>query len=259
LTAASLDSHNEIEGDPLARRLFIRDFSSGRRLIMPNNVMRGSLPAVRWSAVFAGAAVALAVQICMGLFGASLGYAAEARDSRAAGVLAVLWSLCAAFTASLLGALVAARLVAATDSRAIWFHGALVWCFGLIAGVLLLSGTLAATFMGAGYAWEGGVLRDTGPGAPLDSAAGDAALASLLGAVGALFGLAGAVTGATIGRQMVTLAGAEIPAGPREGRATRSSLMPPPVSERREGAGETLWSDPAFDRRRTAGIDRRHH
>jgi hypothetical protein len=227
---------------------------------MSSNVMRGSLPAVRWSAVFAGAAVALAAHICLGLFGASLGYAAEARDSRALGVLAGFWSLSVAFTASLLGAIVATRIVAAAEMRMAWLHGTLVWCLGLAIGALFLTGTQAASFMGVSSVWEGGFVRDTGPGAALDSAAGDAALAALLGGMAALFGLAGAVTGAVIGRQVVAQAGAEVPVAERAAwPQQRSTLMPPPVPERRVDMGETLWSDPAFDRRRSTQIDRRRH
>jgi hypothetical protein len=126
--------------------------------------------------------------------------------------------------------------------------------------------------MGAGFAWNGGMVdvgRDTGPGAPIDSAAGDAAAASLLGGIASLAGLAGAFAGAMVGRTAVLGLSAGDAARRFEGRAARkaqyerayasASHMPPPEVERRDESFETLWSDPAFDRRQTTPEDRRRH
>jgi len=238
---------------------------------MPANVMRGSLPHVRWSAVFAGVAVALAAHVCLGLFGAALGYGAEARDSRALGIMASLWAVMVAFTSSLLGAIVATRLVAAADGRATWLHGTLVWSIGLIAGALFLSSAMAGTTMGVAVAWNGSVApslagADTGPGAPIDNAAGSAATGSLLGGIAALFGLTGALVGSAAGRQAVMADSMRPATGAtierekrRENPAYASSLMPPPEARRGGDADVTIWSDPAFDRRHGVAEDRRHH
>jgi hypothetical protein len=226
---------------------------------MTTNVMRGSLPSVRWSAVLAGVAMALAAQIVLGLVGAALGYAAEARDSRSLGIVAGSWSVMAAFTAALVGAIVTCRIVAASDHRTAWLHGSLVWCLGIVAGAVFLSGPLAGSLMGVSYVWNGGIVstddgRNLGAGSPIDSAARDAAVASLLGAAGALAGLVGSLVGAAIAR--LSVAHAALPV--REGGAYSSSLMPPPNPRRREEPTATEWSDPVFDRRGTV-LDRRQH
>jgi hypothetical protein len=228
-------------------------------VIMNTNLMRGALPPVRWSAVGAGVAFALAAHVCLGLFGAALGFASEAGDSRALGILAGLWALLSAFVASFLGAAVAARMAAGGDSRSALLHGALVWCVGLVAGALFLSGTLAGSAMGTSYVLNGGVIdndggRDTGPGSPIDSAARDAAAASLLGGLATLAGLAGAITGCAFGRQATAHTGVATRYGVTAG------MMPPPAVERRTADHvDTIWSDPAFDRRSTAVPDRRQH
>src|SRR5262249_31006945 len=147
---------------------------------------RGSLLPVRWSAIAAGVVLSLALHVSLGLFGAALGFAAEAANSRGLGVLAAAWALASALTASCAGALFATRLAAAGEDARSWPHGVVVWAIALVLGVLLLSGTAAGNAMGAGYLWNGGLVapsagRDTGPGSPIDSAAGSAAAASLLG------------------------------------------------------------------------------
>jgi hypothetical protein len=246
-----------------------RAFFIPQEVIMAVNVMSGRLPHVRWSAVFAGAAVALAAHVCLGLFGAALGYGAEAHDSRALGWLAILWSISTAFAASMTGVIVATRMAAESDGDAL-LHGSLVWCVGLIAGAIFLSGTLTGGTVGAGYAWNGGIIssaRDAGPGTAIESAAGSAANASLMAGIASLFGLAGALVGALVGRQWAVVDAHLAAPRPqpdhgmalddRTRPAAASTLMPPPVPERRTH-DETIWSDPAFDRRRSALEDRRH-
>jgi hypothetical protein len=240
-------------------------------VFMPASVMRGSLPHVRWSAVFAGVAVALATHVCLGMFGAALGYGAEAHDSRALGIVAALWAVMVAFTSALMGAIVATRLVAAAEGRGAWLHGTLVWSIALVVGAVLLTSAMAGTTMGVAYAWNGIITpshagADTGPGAAIDAAASSAATGSLLGGIAALFGLAGALVGATIGRQAILADTARPATGTainrekrRENAAYDSSLMPPPEVERRGGPDATVWSDPAFDRRHGVAEDRRHH
>jgi hypothetical protein len=225
---------------------------------MAVNVMSGRLPHVRWSPVFAGAAIALATHVCLGLFGAALGYGAEAHDSRALGWLAILLSIGTAFAASMVGAIVATRLAAESDGEAM-LHASLVWGVGLIAGAVWLSGTLTGGTVGAGYAWNGGIIssaQDAGPGTAIESAAGSAANASLMAGIASLFGLVGAMAGALVGRQWAMVDARLGAAGlwpvrgmdDRSRLAAASTLMPPPVSERRTH-DETIWSDPAFDRR----------
>ncbi|HET8538942.1 MAG TPA: hypothetical protein VFL83_03620 [Anaeromyxobacter sp.] len=110
---------------------------------------------VRWSAVIAGALFALGVHIVMGLIGAALGLAAEPADSRALGAGAAAWALLTPFVATLLGAWLAIRLSEEEDRNTGYVHGVLVWCIGLIAGALFLTGTAASGAMTAGTAASG--------------------------------------------------------------------------------------------------------
>jgi hypothetical protein len=229
------------------------------------------VPAPRWTAVAAGVSAALALHVCLGLFGAALGFTAESASSRALGAIAALWALGSAFIASCAGAILAARMVA-DDDRTAMLHGLLVWCVALVLGALLLSGTVAGGAMGAGYLWNGGVVpnesgRDAGPGAAIDSATRNAAAGSLLGGFATLAGLGGAIFGARIARR---------PLGIRPARPTRETsvrdtapvrndepyapgMMPPPAERRRDTQDDTVWTDPAFDRRHGAVVDRRRH
>ena len=222
-------------------------------------LVRGSLPQVRWSAVAAGVLFALAAHVCLGLFGAALGFAAQGEESRALGVAAGFWALISSFVASLIGASVACRMAAGLDSRSSFLHGLLVWCAGLVAGALFLSGTLAGSAMGTSYVWNGGIVandaaRDAGPGAAIDGAARDAAAASLLGGVACLAGLVGAITGTLLAQRM-----SDRPAADLRPRAAATPGMMPPPERRADVPADTIWSDPAFDRRRASVPDRRQH
>jgi hypothetical protein len=115
----------------------------------------GSFVRVHWSAVIAGALFALGVHIVMGLIGAALGFAAEPADSRALGVGAAIWALITPFVATLLGAWLAIRLSDERDNASGYVHGVLVWCIGLIAGALFLTGTAATGAVTAGTAASG--------------------------------------------------------------------------------------------------------
>jgi hypothetical protein len=124
---------------------------------------------------------------------------------------------------------------------------------------MFLSGTMAASVMGASYVWNGGVVAngaDMGPGSALDGAARDAAMASLLGGLAALCGLAGAFVGAIVARDALAPRQAVPDTRGWMTEAVGSETLPP--FERRDGSLETVWSDPAFDRRRSAVPDRRH-
>lgn len=171
---------------------------------------------VHWSAVIAGVFLALAAHIVMGLIGAALGFAAEPADSEALGAGAAIWALLTPFVASLLGAWLAVRLsgedrfaVATDDKTNSYVHGVLVWCIGLVAGALFLTGTLATGAMTAGTAASGnlgpaermvgrmGADRPVTPQAEARAdeagragaaATGGAALAAIAGLLGAVVG-----------------------------------------------------------------------
>jgi hypothetical protein len=115
----------------------------------------GSWVRVHWSAVIAGALFALGVHIVMGLIGAALGFAAAPADSRGLGIGAAVWALLTPFVATLCGAWLAIRLSGERENASGYVHGILVWCIGLIAGALFLTGTMATGAMTAGTAASG--------------------------------------------------------------------------------------------------------
>jgi hypothetical protein len=167
----------------------------------------GIFARVHWGAVVAGALLAIGVHIVMGLIGAAMGLAAQPADSRALGAGAAIWALLTPFVATVCGAWFAIRLSGEVNDRAsIYVHGILVWCIGLIAGALFLTGTGATGAMTAGAAASGNlgaaqrmVRGNVGPTAARSeadqagrvgaAASGGAALA----AIAAIAGLLGAV------------------------------------------------------------------
>src|SRR5512139_1646062 len=164
------------------------------------------IPRLHWSAIIAGVFLALAAHVTMGLIGAALGLAAEPTDSEALGAGAAIWGLITPFVASLLGAWLAVRLSGEEDKVGSNVHGVLVWCIGLIAGALFLTGTLATGAMSVGAAASGNVRAAErmmggaparGPAAEARAdqagragaaAAGGAALAAISGLLGAVIG-----------------------------------------------------------------------
>lgn len=173
-----------------------------------------AFPRLTWQPIIAGVLLALAVHVVLGLLGAALGLAAEPRDSKSLGALAGFWGLITPLVATLLGAWLACRLAALDEVRATNLHGVMVWCIGLIAGALFLTGTAATGAMTAGTAASGnaGFLQrmagQPAPGRPTASqteAAQDAAAATAAkvaggAAMAALAGLLGAFAGAAIAR-----------------------------------------------------------
>ncbi|HEY6099694.1 MAG TPA: hypothetical protein VIW03_09705 [Anaeromyxobacter sp.] len=161
-----------------------------------------------WTAVIAGALLAIALHVMMGLVGAAIGLAAAPADSKALGAGAAVWALLTPFVASLLGAWLACRIAGASDPAGASLHGVLVWCIGLVAGALFLTGTLASGALSAGAAASGNARTverargdATGQRTARDARArsedaatvaaastGAAALASIAGLVGALAG-----------------------------------------------------------------------
>jgi MFS family permease len=166
---------------------------------------------LHWSAVIAGVFLAIAAHIVMGLVGMAIGLAAEPADSTEMGAAAAIWALATPFVATLLGAWLACRMADAQDERSAYVHGILVWCIGLVAGALFLTGTLATGAMTAGATASGNVgpaermIRQeagTRPGAARTEEATRKAAAGTGGAaLAAIAGILGAVVGAGLSRR----------------------------------------------------------
>jgi MFS family permease len=167
------------------------------------------LARLHWGAVIAGVFLAIAAHIVLGLVGAAIGLAAVPADTQAVGAGAAIWALLTPFVATALGAWLAIRLTGEEDRAAGYVHGVLVWCIGLIAGAIFLTGTLASGAMTAGFAASGNLATaqrvvGTEPGQPATAAeaqaraedagataaaaAGGAALAAIAGLLGAMVG-----------------------------------------------------------------------
>ncbi len=177
------------------------------------------LPRLHWGAVIAGALVALAAHVVLGLVGAAIGFAAEPADSGALGAGAAIWALLTPFVATAIGAWIAVRMAAEFDAAGSNLHGVVVWAIGLLAGALFLAGTLASGAMSAGTMASGnaGAMRQmmggrqaVDPNSPraqlgaerASDAAGKAAAAAAGGAaMAAIAGLLGAFAGASVARQ----------------------------------------------------------
>ena len=186
---------------------------------------KGVLPRVQWGPVITGVLCALAVQIVLGLFGVAFGFASAPAESNL-GVLAGIWGLVTPIVASFIGAWVATRIAADRAEAGAYLHGALVWCIGLIAGAVFITGSLASGAMATGTAASGVGARvverrDTSANrARAEDAARGAAVGTGAAGVAALLGLGGALLGAAVGRRTVmggTLIG-------RHGRFERREL-----------------------------------
>ncbi len=171
---------------------------------------------LHWSAVIAGVFLALSAHIVMGLIGAALGFAAEPADSTALGASAAAWALLTPFVATLLGAWLAIRLSGEEDRNTGFVHGILVWCIGLVAGAVFLTGTAATGAMTAGTAasgnlgsaqrmMRGNLAQQGATGAQTEAqadAAGKAAAAAMGGAaLAAIAGLLGAILAAGLAQR----------------------------------------------------------
>jgi hypothetical protein len=169
-----------------------------------------AFPRLQWGAVIAGVLLALAAHVVLGLIGAALGFAAQPAGSRAVGIATAIWALVTPFVATLCGAWLACRMADAFETMSGYLHGVLVWCIGLLAGAIFLTGTMASGAMSEGTAASGrlGAAQRTLRGEPgtrpgnaqarAEDAAKGAAAAAGGGALAAIAGLLGGVVGAGI-------------------------------------------------------------
>ena len=97
-------------------------------------------PGIRWSSVFAGTCVGIAVYVLAMLLGICVGLASAGGASGDASVAALGWNLISALAAAMLGTFVAARsadLRRAADGA---MHGLVVWgCAALLVTLVALS------------------------------------------------------------------------------------------------------------------------
>ena len=110
-------------------------------------------PAIRWSAVLAGTAIALGLWGVLQLLGAGLGLAAidpdDATSARGAVIGTGAWSVLAPMIAMFAGGFVAARLANTYDRRVAGTHGVVVWGLASIGGLITITWLASALEVGA--------------------------------------------------------------------------------------------------------------
>lgn len=107
-----------------------------------------------WGAIFGGTFVALGIWVLLYALGLALGLSSvdpsDPASAKSAGIGTGIWSLIAPLIALFLGGLVAARTAGVMDKLGGAIHGAVLWSFTTLAGVVLmgfaLSSLLGAVF-----------------------------------------------------------------------------------------------------------------
>ena len=110
-------------------------------------------PALRWSAVFAGVVVSVALWMLWQLFGMGAGLAAIDLDSygslRSVGIGTTVWSMIAPLFAMLVGGIVAGRLATTFDQKVGAMHGFVVWSIASVIGLVAMACMLSMLVHGA--------------------------------------------------------------------------------------------------------------
>ena len=124
------------------------------RPIARETILDRRQPALRWSAVIAGATVAVATWVVLQLIGMGAGLAAIDLDDttgslRGIGIGTTLWSILAPLIAMFVGGLVAGRLATTFDQKVGAAHGFVSWAIASLAGVLAVAWLVSAIAGGA--------------------------------------------------------------------------------------------------------------
>lgn len=109
-----------------------------------------------WSAIFAGATVAVGVWLVLHMLGIGIGLIAidpdEADSLRAVGIGTGIWSAIAPLIALFIGGLVAGRMAPTINTANAAIHGAVVWALTGVAALLLLATAVSSAVRGAAAA-----------------------------------------------------------------------------------------------------------
>jgi hypothetical protein len=105
-------------------------------------------PAIRWSAVFAGTAVACGLWILLQIFGMGAGLVSLRRG---AAIGSGAWSLIAPFLSMFIGGWVAGTLAGTRDEKLGALHGVIVWALTSVVGVLATVSLIKALAAGVAH------------------------------------------------------------------------------------------------------------
>jgi len=113
-------------------------------------------PSIRWSAVFAGTAVAGGIWILLQVFGMGAGLAAVDTDNagslRGVSIGTTVWSLLAPLIAMFIGGYIAGKLANFRDDKLGALHGVVVWALTSVLGVLATVSLVSALAAGGARA-----------------------------------------------------------------------------------------------------------
>ena len=167
-------------------------------------------PALRWSAVFAGATVAVALWVLLQMLGMGIGLAAidldDAGSLRSVGLGTTVWTLIAPLIALFVGGLVAGRLAATYHGKIGAEHGFVTWAIASLFGMLttttlvgmLTAGTMRSATRGLSLSTEVTV-HPSMHRAELQRATDNAGKLLLGASLSLLVGLGAAVGGGALG------------------------------------------------------------
>lgn len=120
-------------------------------------------PALRWSAVFAGAACSIGLWMLLQLLGLGIGLAAvdvnDIHSLQGAGIGTTVWSLIAPLIAMFLGGLMAGKLAQTSDRKLAGAHGVVMWALTAVVGLFATISIASMITTGAtrgGGAFAGG-------------------------------------------------------------------------------------------------------
>lgn len=110
-------------------------------------------PMLRWSAVFAGAAISVALWVLLQMLGMGAGLAAIDLDDsgslRSIGIGTTIWSMLAPMIALFIGAFFAAKMAATYDQKVGASHGFVTWAIASLLGVVAMACLAALLARGA--------------------------------------------------------------------------------------------------------------
>jgi len=122
--------------------------ASNMQPFRPETVVDRRQPTVRWSAVVAGAAVAISSWMLLQLFGSGVALSMlgphDLDRMRGFSIGTNAWSVLAPLIALFLGGMLGGRIAGHHDRAVAGLHGLLVWAFSAFIGVALITVSIAA-------------------------------------------------------------------------------------------------------------------
>jgi hypothetical protein len=192
-------------------------------------------PAVRWSAIFAGTAVADGLWVLFQIFGMGAGLAAVDTDRlgsmRGIGIGTTVWSLLAPLVAMFIGGWVAGKLAGTLDERLGMLHGVIVWALTAVLGVMTvvsLVGALASGVAHSSAVIYDGTITDNQAQHAVRSAADATGKALLAAGTSLLLSLGTALIGGLLGVRKLDRG--DTPRRREEHTTVQTPVVPPPAS-----------------------------